>query len=216
MKPGFSNIALAGLLTAYTPVYAVEKETADPAAAGRLADTWRAGRRIIDLHQHIDYAAEHLARAVRIMDRAGIGLEVNLSGGTTTREEGRPSEFERNKRLADKLYPGRFVHYMNLDYNRWDQPDFSQRAVEQIEEGHRLGAAGFKEYKRLGLYLRDGAARLIRIDDPKLDAMWQRCGELNMPVSIHVGDPKAFWEPFDDKNERWKELRDHRSWWCGD
>ena len=34
--------------------------------------------------------------------------------------------------------------------------DFSQRAVKQVEEGHRLGAAGVKEYKRLGLFLRDG------------------------------------------------------------
>jgi hypothetical protein len=39
---------------------------------------------------------------------------------------------------------------MNLDYTGWDQPDFSERAVGQIEEGNRLGAAGFKEYKRLG------------------------------------------------------------------
>ena len=28
--------------------------------------------------------------------------------------------------------------------------------------------------------------------------------------------PKAFWEPFNESNERWDELRDHRSWWFGD
>src|SRR2546421_498648 len=93
----------------------------------RLAKSWRVENRIIDLHQHIDYTPEHLARAVRIMDRAGIGIEVNLSGGTTTHEEGKPSEFERNKELADKLFPGRFMHYMNLDYTGWDQADFIQR-----------------------------------------------------------------------------------------
>ena len=37
-----------------------------------------------------------------------------------------------------------------------------------------------------------------------------------MPVSIHVADPKAFWSPYDDKNERWTELADHKSWWFGD
>jgi len=79
-----------------------------------------------------------------------------------------------------------------------------------------LGAAGFKEFKRLGLYLKDGAGKLLKIDDPKLDAVWERCGELHMPISIHVADPKAFWLPYDDKNERWKELKDHRSWWFGD
>ncbi len=181
-----------------------------------IADKWRLEQRTIDLHQHLDYTPEHLARAVRIMDRVGIGIGVNLSGGTTTHEEGRLSEFQRNKELADQLFPGRFVHYMNLDYDGWDKPDFSERAVKQVEKGHRLGAAGFKEYKRLGLYLRDGAGKLIRIDDLRLDPVWERCGELGMPVSIHVADPKAFWLPYNDQNERWKELKDHRSWWFGD
>ena len=129
----------------------------DGANVQRTADGWRREHRIIDLHQHIDCTPEHMLRAVQIMDRVGIGIAVNLSGGTTTHQGDAPSEFGRNKRLADQLFPGRFIHYMNLDYTGWDRPDFSERAVGQIEEGNRLGAAGFKEYKRLGLYLRDGA-----------------------------------------------------------
>jgi predicted TIM-barrel fold metal-dependent hydrolase len=189
----------------------------DPALTRQQAEAWRAEHRIIDLHQHIDYTPEHLKRAVKIMDAAGLGIVVNLSGGTVTRgKDGGPSEFERNKHLADTLYPGRFLHYMNLDYSGWDQPDFAERAAKQIDEGHRLGAAGFKEYKRLGLYLRDGAGQLLKVDDPKLDPMWRRCGKLHMPVSIHVADPKAFWLPYDDRNERWRELKDHKGWWFGD
>jgi predicted TIM-barrel fold metal-dependent hydrolase len=177
---------------------------------------WRAEKRLIDLHLHINYTAEHLRRAVKIMDEAGIGVGVNLSGGTVTKKEGATSAFERNKKLADELFPNRFVHYMNLDYAGWDEADFAERAVKQIEEGHRLGAAGLKEYKRLGLNLKDKAGRLIKVDDAKLDGVWKRCGELGMPVSIHVADPKAFWEPYDEKNERWTELKDHKSWWFGD
>jgi predicted TIM-barrel fold metal-dependent hydrolase len=88
--------------------------------------------------------------------------------------------------------------------------------VKQIEEGYRLGAAGYKEFKRLGLYLRDRAGKLIHVDDAKLDPVWKRCGELGMPVSIHTADPRAFWLPFDASNERWEELKDHRGWWFGD
>ncbi len=178
---------------------------------------WRAEHRTIDLHQHLQCSTQHLARAKKIMDAAGIGLVVNLSGGTVTpAKDGSPSEFERNKLLTDTLHPGRILHYMNLDYSGWDRPDFSQRAVEQIEQGHKLGAAGLKEYKRLGLFLRDAAGSLLRIDDPKLDPVWKRCGELNLPISIHVADPKAFWLPYDENNERWAELRDHKNWWFGD
>ena len=132
-------------------------------AASQSPDDWRKQKRLIDLHQHVSYTTQRLARAVKIMDSVGLGIGVNLSGGTTTPGTNDvPSEFERNKALADGLQPGRFLHYMNLDYKGWDKADFSERAVKQVEEGHRLGAAGLKEYKRLGLYLRDGEGKLIR------------------------------------------------------
>jgi predicted TIM-barrel fold metal-dependent hydrolase len=165
---------------------------------------------------HIDATPEHMAEAVRIMDAVGIGVGVNLSGGTTTHERGKPSEFEERKKLADRLHPGRFLEYMNLDYSGWDEPDFAKRAVAQVEAGAKLGAAGFKEFKRLGLFLRDKKGKLLQIDDPKLDPMWQRLGELGMPVSIHVADPKAFWGAYEATNERWTELKDHPRWWFGD
>ncbi len=208
---------VTGLLLCFTSTILAANSAPAAADLPRLPEQWRAEHRVIDLHQHIGCTSQHLARAIRIMDAAGVGIVVNLSGGTVTRgQDGAPSEFERNKRTADALFPGRFVHYVNLDYAGWEEPDFAQKAVKQIEEGRRLGAAGFKEFKRLGLYLRDGKGQLIKVDDPKLDPMWDKCGELGMPVSIHVADPKAFWLPYDEKNERWKELKDHKSWWFGD
>ena len=191
--------------------------TDDVAAVRAQALQWRAEHRIIDLHMHVEAKEERYQRALKIMDEAGLGLAVNLSGGTVTPgTNGAPSEFERNKAIADKVAPGRFLLYFNLDYRGWDAADWPERAAKQVETAHKLGAAGLKEYKRLGLGLRDGQGKLIKVDDARLDALWRRCGELKMPVSIHVGDPKAFWEPFTEKNERWKELKDHRPWWYGD
>lgn len=203
-------LGLAGLFS--IAVWAVEPRL----GSEQRPEDWRAERRLVDLHQHIGHGTQYLARAVRIIDQAGIGLGVNLSGGTVTHLEGAESDFQRNKRLADTHAPGRFLFYMNLDYAGWDEPDFAQKAVRQIEEGHRQGAAGLKEFKRLGLSLRDRSGALIRVDDPKLDGVWKRCGELQMPVSIHVADPKAFWEPYNERNERWTELKDHKNWWFGD
>jgi predicted TIM-barrel fold metal-dependent hydrolase len=188
----------------------------EEAAVRREADSWRAAHLLVDMHEHIDPTPEHLAEAVRIQDAVGIGLAVNLSGGTVTRHGKAPSEFEQTKSIIDHLYPGRFLEYVNLDYTGWDDPGFGARAAAQIEEGQRLGAAGFKEFKRLGLYERDKHGKLIAIDDPKLDPVWKKCGELGMPISIHVADPKAFWEPYDPSNERWEELKDHPRWWFGD
>lgn len=181
-----------------------------------LPDQWRRERRVIDLHQHVEGTEERLQRWLRIMDRVGVGVGVNLSGGTVTSKPGETSAFERTRALTDRIAPGRAVLHFNLDYAGWDAPDFGERAVQQVERAHALGASGLKEFKRLGLFLRDGSGRLIRIDDPKLDGVWRRCGELGLPVSVHVADPRAFWLPYTQQNERWKELKDHRNWWFGD
>lgn len=213
-------VALGGLLSELTDVRTCVAQTptsrTGPLAEAYSPDVWRAERRIIDLHQHIELRPDRFDRAIRIMNPAGVGVGVMLGAGTVTHQEGEQSELERARVLADKLYPGRFVQYLILDYRGWDDADWSDRAARQIEEGHRLGASGLKEFKRLGLYLKDGSGKLIKIDDPKLDAVWKRCGELGLPVSIHVGDPRAFWLPYDEKNERWTELKDHKSWWFGD
>lgn len=193
-----------------------DEPTADPRAAALSPDVWRRERRIIDLHQHVESTPERFDRAIRILNAAGVGTGLILGAGTVTHGDGEQSGFEHARQLASTRHSGRFLQSMILDYKGWDDESWSDRAVKQIEEGHRLGASGLKEYKRLGLFLKDGRGQLIKIDDPKLDPVWKRCGELDMPVSIHVGDPRAFWLPYDETNERWTELKDHKSWWFGD
>ncbi len=198
------------------PAQAPPDGPAQIAAVRAQADAWRAAHELVDMHLHVDPEPAPMAEAVRVMDAVGIGVGINLSGGTVTRDHGGTSEFERTKKFADEHFPGRFLEYMNLDYADWDAPDFADEAVAQVEEGARLGAAGFKEFKRLGLFLRDKNNQLLKIDDARLDPMWSALGRLGMPISIHVADPKAFWGPYDATNERWKELADHPRWWFGD
>jgi predicted TIM-barrel fold metal-dependent hydrolase len=185
----------------------------DPEAAA-----WRAAHRLVDVHVHVEATEERYARAARILDAAGIGFALNLSGGTVTRGGGGDgrSEFERHRELVERLHPGRFGLAMNFDWSDYDAPDFAQRAAQQVADGAAQGALALKEFKRLGLFLKDGAGKLIPVDTPKLDLAWEKCGELGLPVFIHVADPKAFWQPYDEKNERWSELQSHRDWWFGD
>ena len=50
------------------------KPTDNIAVVRQQADRWRAEHRFIDLHQHIDYTEERLARDVRIMDTVGLSI----------------------------------------------------------------------------------------------------------------------------------------------
>ena len=144
-----------------------------PAQADALARGAQAHR---SAHAHRADARAHGAGRPRHGRRRASASAINLSGGTVTRDHAGTSAFEETKKFADERFPGRFLEYMNLDYADWDTPDFAPQAVAQVEEGARLGAAGFKEFKRLGLFLRDKNGQLLEIDDPKLDPMWQALG----------------------------------------
>jgi predicted TIM-barrel fold metal-dependent hydrolase len=56
--------------------------------------------------------------------------------------------------------------------------------------------------------LTDAQGKRVPVDDPRLDPVWQKCGELGIPVLIHSADPAPFWQPHDEQNERWLELKE--------
>ena len=111
-----------------------------------------------------------------------------------------------------KPYPGRFIVFTQIDWCKIDDPNFSQEMVAQLDDAVGRGARGLKVLKDLGLGVRDKTGKLITVDDPRLDPIWEECGRLGIPVSIHVSDPEAFFHPVDNTNERYEELIEHPDW----
>src|SRR5205814_2030500 len=99
--------------------------------------------------------------------------------------------------------------FTNVDFTNIDDPGWSANAAKILEEDVKAGAMGLKIYKSLGLQYKDKSGKRIAIDDPRIDAVWAKCGELGVPVLIHAADPKQFWQPIDKNNERWLELKLH-------
>ncbi len=75
-----------------------------------------------------------------------------------------------------------------------------------MEDDVKTGANGLKIYKSLGFSVKDIHGNRVPVDDARLDAVWKKAGELKIPVIIHTADPKSFWDPLDNTNERWLEL----------
>lgn len=172
-------------------------------------DAWRRSIPIIDVHGHVGNAA--VGKTLAAMDANFIDRMVNLTAGSTV------AEFTAAKQAFDRDGRGRFILYVNDVYQNQpiEDPQYAAKVTATLEEAVRLGARGLKISKTLGLYWRDAARNIVPIDDPRLDPMWQACARLKIPVSIHSGDPKAFWLPVDEKNERFDELKDHPSWAFG-
>ena len=155
----------------------------------------------IDVHSHqrSTISAEDAAKLVADMDRIGLAVMVNLSGGSG-------DAFQQAHAALAGRHPKRFVSFANVDFRKIDELDFAVKAAQQLEADVRNGAAGLKVYKNLGMFLTDKSGRRVPADDPRLDPIWAKAGELGIPVLIHTGEPVAFWSPVDKHNERWFEL----------
>jgi len=174
----------------------------------------------IDAHNHLGFKTDAFGDArpgadlgasaatshlVEIMDECGIVAIANLTGRWG----------DDLKRLMDQYegrYPGRFYTFANVDWAGVDAPGFGERAAKQLEESVRAGAKGLKVFKALGLSIKDSQGRLIAPDDERLDPLWARAGELNVPVLIHIADPVSFFEPLDRHNEAYLELQRFPDW----
>jgi predicted TIM-barrel fold metal-dependent hydrolase len=164
--------------------------------------------RRIDVHTHI--SPDGVERAVRLMNEWGIDGMVNLSGMHPG-----PLHHALERQLAAAADSGgRIAVFTTPDFKLVQRvPNYGAAMAEQLTEAHRLGAIGLKITKGLGLgYPAPDGQHLLAVDDPGLDPMFERAGELGMPVAIHCGDPKAFWQPATPANERWDELQAHPEW----
>lgn len=105
--------------------------------------------------------------------------------------------------------PKRFIVFANINFSGIGETGWTEKAVKQLEEDVKAGANGLKIFKSLGFSVKDNQGNRVAVDDPRLDAIWDKCGALKIPVLIHTADPKPFWDAQDEKNERWLELATH-------
>jgi predicted TIM-barrel fold metal-dependent hydrolase len=190
--------------------------TTVPAAPAAVTDTTGAttarpgAKRLprIDVHMHI--APDGIPRAVRLMDEWGIDGGINLSG----MYPGPPRNMLETQLAAAAKSGGRIGVFANADFRLVRlRPDYGAAMAAMLGESQRLGAIGLKIPKGLGLgYPEADRRHLLPVDDPGLDPLFEKAGELGFPIAIHVGDPKAFWKLANPDNERWDELQAHPEW----
>jgi len=176
----------------------------------------------IDVHTHLTFSAREISgvpmaaerkilgdpsEMIAVMNRKNLRSMVNLTGGYDT-------GLAETVQKYDQAHPDRFYTFTEPAWSRILEPDYPRMQAEAIQAAYRNGARGLKILKTLGLYLRDDitSGKLIKIDDARFDPMWEMCGQLQIPVAIHISDPLAFFTPTDRFNERYEELHRHPDW----
>lgn len=164
----------------------------------------RAKYPVVDVHTHFPATVEPDFLIDR-MNELNVKRVVNLSGGWG-------NELDELLNRYYKLDPEKFIIFCNIDFSRIDEPEFGNAMARFLELAHARGVKGLKIFKNLGLTVKNKKGEIVPIDDPKMDPIWRKAGELKMPVLIHVADPVAFFKPIDRFNERWLQLHRHPDW----
>jgi uncharacterized protein len=172
---------------------------------------------IIDTHHHSRVkTAEDVEKQVKLMDAVGVETTVAFAGIGEA--------FDNVYKLMSK-YPKRFEVWCGFDMSDVDQPGFGPATLKELERCRKMGATGVGEITDKGMGIGGqigGAANWqgtrppggggsgpkgvparqgLHPDDPKMDAVWQKCADLGMPISLHMSDPYWSYLPQDKNND---------------
>lgn len=157
---------------------------------------------VINIHAHFRRWYQHWTpeQMVAFMDLCNIQHIVDLDGGLG-------NELVQEVERFAKPYPERFTVFATFWFPKeginWDS---FQKQVKELKEAKAVGAKGLKIWKNLGMRTKDGRGKIIAVDDPRLEPLWQAIGQAQLPLLIHVGDLHANFLPLDRHNERYEFL----------
>jgi predicted TIM-barrel fold metal-dependent hydrolase len=173
----------------------------------------------VDAHNHLgrwlwrwvsddpdSWVVEDVAALIDVMDGCNLRAIVNLDGRWG-------EDLEANLDRYDRAHPGRFATFCHVDWEAAvTSGDLGAAVAMSLRESARAGAKGIKVWKDLGLHVRDDRGELIMPDDRRLVPLWEACADEGIPVFIHTADPVAFFDPVDERNERYEELLERPDW----
>ncbi|MEQ5789830.1 amidohydrolase family protein [Muricauda sp. NFXS6] len=152
---------------------------------------------VIDVHSH-PYASsdEEIREWIKTMDEQGVEKTLILSYQTG-------DKFDSIYNVYSK-YGDRFEIWCGFDYTGYEEKGWTEKAIKELERCFKVGAKGVGELgdKGLGLfYSGPSPAPGMHINDPRMQPLLKRCGELRMPVNVHVAEPIWMYEPIDNQND---------------
>lgn len=152
---------------------------------------------VVDFHSH-DYPKTdaEVDAWVKRMDAANIAKTMILSYATGEKFDSIVNKYAR--------YKDRFDIFCGFDYTGHEKPGWQKHAVAELERCFKKGAKGVGELGDKGLgefYSQPTPGYGLHIDDAAMQPLLQKCGELKIPVSIHVAEDQWMYEKPDASND---------------
>ena len=105
------------------------------------------------------------------------------------------------RRVAHALvaaHPERVAFAAAFSMQGWDEPGWQQHVIQELDSEFAQGAVAVKVWKNIGMEFRDAKGKLVMIDDPKFDPVFEFIRQHHKVLIGHQGEPHNCWLPVAD------------------
>jgi len=148
----------------------------------------------IDIHCHIVTERTAFMQQAREdnFKIVTINYDLEVPDNGTVEEQQNIALYQR------KAFPDRLAYLTTFSMKGWDSPDWQKNTLAYLEASFEKGAIGMKVWKNIGMVEKDRDGKVIMIDNPKFDTIFNYLEKKGIPVCGHIGEPKNCWLPLEE------------------
>src|ERR1700691_3294344 len=146
----------------------------------------------IDVHVHINTTGSALIEQAQTDHFRLLTINVDYPDFRPLAEQARVA------RELVARYPEVLAYAAAFSMNGWDQPDWQQQVIRELDAAFANGAVAVKVWKNISMSFRDANAHLVMIDDPQFDQVFDYICERHKVLIGHLGEPRNCWLPMSE------------------
>src|SRR5690606_8013049 len=146
-----------------------------------------------DVHMHLrkDFDTLFIEQA-RANNFGFINVSVYSSSGIPPEQQ---EDF--SVKLVEE-FPGSVAYATAFSLENFNEDQWQEQTIAYLDSSFSKGAIGVKDWKNIGMELRDEAGNLVMIDDPRFDPVLDFIADEGITLIGHIGEPKNTWLPLDE------------------
>ncbi len=146
----------------------------------------------IDVHVHINSADSAL------IDQAGADRFRLLTINVDYPDFPPLADQRRIAQAQVAAHPALVAYAAAFSMRGWDEPGWQQQVIQGLDADFAAGAVAVKVWKNIGMEFRDAQGRLVMIDDPKFDPVFDFIRQRQRVLIGHQGEPHNCWLAVED------------------
>lgn len=109
-------------------------------------------------------------------------------------------------------YPQHYAWCTTFDPPAFDDQDYAERVIAELEQDFNAGAVACKFWKNIGMDIRKPDGTFLMIDDPIFAPIYKYLIAVGKPALMHIAEPLECWQPLDENGVHYGYYSQHPEW----